>query len=273
MKQLIVTVLLLAFNLSLTAQTVVTDTIKSLLLGRSIPVTVITPRNFDATAPHAVFYLLHYWDGDNTAYVDMNLLSSLDDKQVIVVTPAMGNGWYINSKAEGGERQRDFIENELFNYIDNKYRTIKNIQAIGGSSMGGYGAMLIGLRNPERFCFIADLSGAVNAPFRDVVPDKYLEPVMGSVKVQFGDDPENDVMEMVKELSPSELPYIFMAIGTHDEFKTFKDAHNELVKILEDKKAPYEFHEIYGGHFTGEVRWAVMPYIMNHLRDLTLQPK
>ena len=272
MKQFIVAVLLLAFYFSLPAQTVITDTIKSSLLRRDIPVTVITPRDFDSSKPHIVFYLLHYWDGDNTAYIDMNLLSSLDNKPVIVVTPAMGNGWYINSNADDGERQLDFIEQELFNHIDNKYRTIKNRQAIGGSSMGGYGAMLIGLRNPDRFCFVADLSGAVNAPFRDVVPDKYLEPVMGNIAVQFGDNPENDVMKIVRESSASELPYIFMAIGTHDEFKTFKEAHCELVRILENKKAAHEFHEIYGGHFTGEVRWAVMPYIINYLRDLILQP-
>ena len=56
-------------------------------------------------------------------------------------------------------------------------------------------------------------------------------------------------------------------------FIVYREAHKELVKTLSDKKARFEFHEIYGGHFTGEVRWAVMPYIMNYLRDLILQPK
>lgn len=273
MRKFLVAFFLLTTALTLSAQTVITDTIKSSLLGRPVPVTVITPRDYDKSAQHVVLYLLHYWDGDNNAYVDMNLLSSLDNKPIIVVTPSLGNGWYINSSAERGERQRDFIEQELFSYVDRNYKTFKTIQAIGGSSMGGYGAMLIGLRNPERFRFIADLSGAVNAPFKGVAPDKYLEPVIGSVTLQFGDNPDNDVMKIVKESAVDDLPYLFMAIGTHDEFKTFREAHSELVKILEAKKAPYEFHEIYGGHFTGEVRWAVIPYIMNHLRDLILQPK
>lgn len=263
---------LVIFNI-VSAQTVKTDTLFSSILGRSVPVSIIEPRDFNPDKPHVVFYMLHYWDGDNTAYIDISLLSSIDDKPVIVIAPSLGNNWYINSALKGGERQRDFIEQELFSYVDMKYNTIKGKQAIGGSSMGGYGAMLIGLRNPERFGFIADLSGAVNAPFRSVASDKYLEPVMASVNAVFGDDPDNDVMKLISESCTDKMPYIFMAIGTHDEFVSFRKAHKELVRTLSDKKARFEFHEIYGGHFTGEVRWAVMPYIMNYLRDLILQPK
>ena len=184
---------LVIFNI-VSAQTVKTDTLFSSVVGRGVPVSIIEPRDFNPDKPHVVFYMLHYWDGDNTAYIDISLLSSIEDKPVIVIAPSLGNNWYINSALKGGERQRDFIEQELFSYVDMKYNTIKGKQAIGGSSMGGYGAMLIGLRNPERFGFIADLSGAVNAPFRSVASDKYLEPVMASVNAVFGDDPDNDVM-------------------------------------------------------------------------------
>lgn len=268
-RPFLATIILLVCS-TVAAQNVITDTLFSSVLNRGVPVTVITPRDYDSTKQHVVYYLLHYWDGDNTAYVDMNLLSSLDNKPVIVVSPSLGNGWYINSLAKNGERQTDFIEQELFSYIDGKYKTLPGLQAIGGSSMGGFGALLIGLRNQSRFRFIADLSGAINAPFRGVQPDKYLEPIMGLLNEQFGNKTEYDIMRLVRESNSADMPYIFMAIGTHDEFKTFKEAHKELVEILENKNCQFEFHEIYGGHFTGEVRWAVMPYIMNYLRELTL---
>ena len=87
---------LVIFNI-VSAQTVKTDTLFSSILGRGVPVSIIEPRDFNPDKPHVVFYMLHYWDGDNTAYIDISLLSSIDDKPVIVIAPSLGNNWYINS--------------------------------------------------------------------------------------------------------------------------------------------------------------------------------
>ncbi len=253
------------------AQTVISDSLFSKVLKRSIKMTIVLPRDYDSTKTHSVFYLLHYLGGDDRAYIDMNMLSSLDNKPIITVTPDVGTSWYINSKVNPAERYEDFFRAELFSYIDNRFNTDTASQAIGGSSMGGYGALLIGLKNSERFNLIADLSGAINVPFAGVSDSVYLPKIIHTVHDVFGKDSEAgdslDIFSLIRKFEIKRKPYIFMAIGSHDEFSFLIDKHRELAKLLEEKGYDYEYKEIYGGHFTGEIRWCVFPYLFNKIAE------
>src|SRR5262249_648901 len=52
---------------------------------------------------------------------------------------------------------------DLIGHIDANYRTIASREgrAINGLSMGGYGALMLGLKHPDLFCSIGSHSGAV----------------------------------------------------------------------------------------------------------------
>jgi len=66
-----------------------------------------------------------------------------------------GGNQYINSSATG--RYEDYIIKEIVPFIDKNYNTSSH--AVLGKSSGGYGALILGIRNPEVFQGLVDHSG------------------------------------------------------------------------------------------------------------------
>jgi S-formylglutathione hydrolase FrmB len=74
-------------------------------------------------------------------------------REMIVVMPDanttfMGN-WYVNSPVLGN--YQDYITDELVQHIDENYRTLahRESRGIGGHSMGGFGAINLGMHHSE----------------------------------------------------------------------------------------------------------------------------
>lgn len=123
---------------------------------------------------YPVVYFLHgYTDNDAKFYGFekhwMALPPILDTvfaqdpkREMIVVTPdaytRFQGSMYSNSITTGN--WEDFIAKELVTYIDNHYRTISKKESRGlcGHSMGGYGALRIGEKNPGVFSTVYLLS-------------------------------------------------------------------------------------------------------------------
>lgn len=70
-----------------------------------------------------------------------------------------GNSFYKNSALNNVMYEDYFIE-ELIPYVDANYNTIpdRNFRAITGHSMGGYGALYLGMKHPETFATLAAMS-------------------------------------------------------------------------------------------------------------------
>ena len=81
----------------------------------------------------------------------------------IVVLPdcftRFGGSQYLNSSATG--RYEDYFAGEIVDYIDSRYATIAapGGRGIFGISSGGYGALVMGMRHPDRFGAVACQSG------------------------------------------------------------------------------------------------------------------
>ena len=91
------------------------------------------------------------------------LISSGKMKEMIVVMPdcitRYGGSQFINSEATGD--YEDYLIKELIPYIDNKYRTIdnSNSRAVCGKSSGGYGAVVLAMKNPKVFGLMCSTAG------------------------------------------------------------------------------------------------------------------
>ncbi len=123
---------------------------------------------------YPVVYLLHGFAADHRAfmagaYQNLNIRISMDSliragavREMIVVTPSARNAYegsfYVNSTTTGN--WEDFIARDLVSHMDRKYRTVRSAQGRGlaGHSMGGYGALHVGMRHPETFSSIYALS-------------------------------------------------------------------------------------------------------------------
>lgn len=132
---------------------------------------------------YPVVYLLHGFAADHRAfmrgaYQNLNIRLSMDSlirggtiREMIVVTPNARNAYdgsfYSNSPVTGN--WEDFIVRDLVSHIDRRYRTVRNAKGrgIAGHSMGGYGALRIGMRHPETFSAIYGLSACCLAWWGD----------------------------------------------------------------------------------------------------------
>ncbi|HEY2838707.1 MAG TPA: alpha/beta hydrolase family protein, partial [Pirellulales bacterium] len=136
-------------------------------VGRKMKFNIILPANYDgASDRYPVLYLLHGLTSNYTAWAKMNVPQAAAAYKLIVVMPDVGNSWYVNWAESAGEqknRWEDYIIKDLIGYVDAEYRTIakREGRAINGLSMGGYGAIMLGLRHPDMFCSIGSHSGAL----------------------------------------------------------------------------------------------------------------
>jgi enterochelin esterase-like enzyme len=85
--------------------------------------------------------------------------------EMIVVMPDERTRWfgsfYTNSALTGN--WEDFTAGDLVDYVDGHYRTLARASSrgIAGHSMGGYGAIRLGMKHPEVFSVVYALNPAV----------------------------------------------------------------------------------------------------------------
>ena len=80
--------------------------------------------------------------------------------------PDVGNSWYVNwAENEDGQSNNweDHVIRDVVSHVDWNFRTIarREGRAMTGLSMGGFGAITMGLRNPGMFISIGSTSGAL----------------------------------------------------------------------------------------------------------------
>jgi S-formylglutathione hydrolase len=122
---------------------------------------------------YPVIYLLHgYTDSDDLWFGSkphfINVPSVTDQalaggaREMIIVMPnaytAYQGSMYSSSTTTGDWEA--FVARDLVSYIDSHYRTIPEVAARGlaGHSMGGYGTVRIGMKNPDVFSSLYILS-------------------------------------------------------------------------------------------------------------------
>lgn len=257
------------------SQRIVIDTVHSQILQRSVAVSIVIPEGLENTEKRPVFYLLHSWGGNHVMYFaeECELRQKANEFPCIIVTPSADTCWYVNTKGLPNSMYEDFMEKELFPFIDSKYKGDPLRQGIGGHSMGGYGALVIGLKNPERFKFVADLSGAISVPFEGVPVTPLVEPVMKSVEHVFGDgqskvSKRNDVTRLAKRLKPSLRPFVYVAIGSLDEYDFLLKANREYAALLKSLGYRMHYQEMNAGHFTYDVLNQSLEFIAEKMREV-----
>ena len=155
------------------------ESISSAILGRSVDYCVALPPGYDAGADrYPVLYYLHglfehaqSWSEHSGQQTWESLMSQGKIGKFIVVMPEGGKSFYVNS-LDGHERYEDFFIQELVPAIDHKYRTIANrgTRGITGVSMGGYGALHLGMMHPDVFGAASAHSAALIAKFPNPLP-------------------------------------------------------------------------------------------------------
>lgn len=139
--------------------------------------------------------------------------------EMIVVMPdagtRLGGSFYVNSEATGN--WEDFIAAELVRFVDDRFRTLAapESRGVAGHSMGGYGAISLGLRRPDVFGAVFALNPAAlgwggdlsadNPAFEKVLAARSLEDLLAAGPAAFA------VVALAQAFTPNrERPPLFI---------------------------------------------------------------
>lgn len=235
---------------------------QSKLVGVPLPYRVIVPPWYNPAEGrkpqrYPVLYLLHGLGGHHTNWIEKTkLLNEALHYDLIIVTPEGNDGWYTDSASVPRDKYESYVLKELIPDVESRFRTIeaREGRAVAGLSMGGYGALKFGMKYPDKFVFVASISGALDPAARsDAAPGFAWNFLRPSIMQTFGavGNPvreANDLHKLVRSF-PTErintLPFIYLDCGTEDGFLA---TNRELANILLERKIPHEFRQLPGKH-------------------------
>ena len=227
---------------SLTARTV---RFESRALGGQATFAILVPPDYESsTKRYPVVYLLHGGTQNHTAFPARAWFAKeVSRRNMIVVMPHVPQIAYTMRGPAASTAFEEFIAGDLVRYVDANYRTVASRQAraIGGLSMGGFGAVLSGLRHHELFATVGAFSGAFSGG---------REPMLAAA---------------VAALPSEDAPFFYLACGVDD---AVLPAGRAFVKLLEDRALAHEYREVPGGH-----TWDVWdPQTLAFLDTVTSRP-
>jgi S-formylglutathione hydrolase FrmB len=264
---------LLLFPSSAAAGRVQCGVVKSTMLKRAVRYCVLLPPSYDTekTRRYPALYYLHGLFENEQSLVNFggwNMVEDLQGKgsigEFLIITPDGGRGFYINSH-DGRERYEDFFIRELIPAMDRTFRTraARAARSIGGSSMGGYGALRFAFKYPQLFAAVGVHQAAlVENPSRGLTAS--VAPFLGRVTGAFGSPPDRAFWDAQSPFTLARRPTnasrlkVYFDCGTEDEYGFHRGA-KALHELLESRKVPHEFHLFPGGH-----GWL---YVAEHLQD------
>jgi enterochelin esterase-like enzyme len=276
--------------LSLKAGSQTTDTINDNIKGKvslnlfycshitndTIKYSVYLPPSYATTKDSfPVYFLLHGLGGDENSWIKDLFVHRTTDSLIvagaihplIIIMPDGKRSYYINDFRNALPYENIFI-NEFIPYIDSLYKVKaqKHYRAIGGLSMGGYGALVNGFRHPDIFSAVVALSAAVRTDsmiFQEK-PDRYAQifkPLFGDSILQY-----KIITRHWKDYNP-----LYLADKKPEQLRTvhwyidcgFSDyllpGNEALHDLLLQYKVQHEYHVRPGTHERAYWSFALVP--------------
>jgi putative tributyrin esterase len=187
---------------------------------------------------HPVLFLLHGLSDDETIWTRFTAIERyVATLGLAVVMPNVHRSFYTNMKQ--GYRYWDFVSDELLHKARSLFplSSERRHNYVAGLSMGGYGALKLGLSKPETFFAAASLSGSCDLTGLRERPDE-LALVFGDAQsiAQAG----GDLIELARDLARSgqPKPKLYQCCGTEDFLL-------ESNRRFRDALAPLGFEHLY----------------------------
>lgn len=232
--------------------------------------------------PMKSLYLLHGVYSDYTDWMNFTRVALwAQDMNIAVFMPSGENKFYCDNP-DTSDNFGKFIGEELITFTRNTFNLSdkKEDTYIAGLSMGGYGALLTGLRYPDTFSYIGSFSGCLilDDPTIDEAGNKFFErgfqgePIR---KAEFYEQfmgsldnlpPQNDIYVLAKKCKDAgNMPKIYQSCGTSDFLLI---GNRRFSKYLESIGADFRYEEWEGAH-----EWNFWDRsLYNFLKSLPLEP-
>ncbi len=219
--------------------------VRSVALGRALPVAVIAPATPPTTGRAPVLYFLHGRGRHHRSLLDSEAArTALLAAPCYVVLPQGEDGWYINAPENPAARYEAYLE-EVIAWAESRWpiSTEPAARGIAGWSMGGYGAVRFAETHPGQFGFVASVIGLLDFPRASTLPEgqNYAVPV-----ARFTADPATwaalNPLNGVEQLRGAALTLVLATQG-------FERTMNEhFLAALAARGLPARVHRLDGGH-------------------------
>ncbi|HEY2717694.1 MAG TPA: alpha/beta hydrolase-fold protein [Solirubrobacterales bacterium] len=205
--------------------------------GHRLGVNVIVPPQPGPRGKRPLLIYLHGRGGYEGTFNDAVLrgLPALHGRGPIVAFPAGGVHGYWHDRAAG--RWEDWVMDEALPLVERRFGIDPKRIAIGGISMGGFGALDIALHNPGRFCAVGAHSPALWFEAGETAPGAFEDAA---------DFERNDVVRAVEE-NPDAFgkAHVWVDYGEEDDFLPYDDG---FVAALAGGDGDITVHSWPGGH-------------------------
>jgi putative tributyrin esterase len=250
-------------------------------LQREMYINVVLPRGYyESGLRYPVLYLCHGYSSNLHEFEYIGVPKYLNMFDMIVVMVDVGNSMYVNyARSDDGRPHNyaDHVIKDIIPFVDKHFRTIadRRGRAINGISMGGFGAMSLGLSNPELFCSVGSHSGALNMgaryrqqmeagnvtpPARPMQQDTVMRyrnidlPGFSTMKertpaglpfLSMADIDKVDPFTLVLQIPREKLPHIYVDCGDKDFLISQSD---DFIRLLTENDIPFQFGRSDGIH-------------------------
>ncbi|MGZ5405702.1 MAG: alpha/beta hydrolase [Nocardioides sp.] len=173
-----------------------------------------------------LLYLLHGLSDDHSAWLRYTSIERYATAAgLAVVMPAAGRSFYADEAH--GHAYWSWISEELPQRVGEFFQVSARPQDtyVAGLSMGGYGAIKLGLTHPDRFAAVASLSGAVDVRSLATRPERH--DIVD--RVFYGTfTASDDLYELLAAVDPAAVPPLYLGCGTEEDL--LMEANTRLAK-------------------------------------------
>ncbi|HLT60610.1 MAG TPA: alpha/beta hydrolase family protein, partial [Microlunatus sp.] len=158
-----------------------------------------------------VLYLLHGLSDDHTAWTRYTSIERYAAAAgLAVIMPAVHRSFYADEAH--GHRYWTFVSEELPRVVRSFFRVTADPAEtyVAGLSMGGYGALKLGLTHPDRFGAVASLSGAVDIRQLATRPER-SEVFRRVFDNRISDS--DDIFALLEAADPTVVPPLYLSCG------------------------------------------------------------
>jgi poly(3-hydroxybutyrate) depolymerase len=217
-------------------------TIHSQAVGRELGASVVVPAEAPPRGRRDLVVFLHGRGGSDTTFTGDEAvfagLAKLGARAPVVAFPDGGDHSYWHDRADGDWGR--YVMREVIPRVVRRFGIDPKRVAIGGISMGGFGAYDLALKHPRRFCAVGGHSPALWFEGGETAPGAFDDAA---------DFDRNDVVGMVRD-----NPHAFAGMrvwndyGDEDPFRVYDE---DFVGYLRQDGADLSAHSWHGGHDSG----------------------
>ena len=229
---------------------------KSELIARETTMQVLIPQV--GSPPYPTLYLLHSLNNDSREWMQKTRIEMLVAPLPLLVVMPDGYRGFFTDNEEGPPYARH-IGKEVVDFVERAFsaRPERGARAIGGMSMGGYGALRVGFAYSDRFCSIHSHSGSLdrgvefktNPAERTGIMKRRPDAFIAEMRRIFGERPAgtaHDILKLAIEANQRvNLPKLWIDCGIDDYLI---DGTRAFHRDLEAANIPHVYQEVPGAH-------------------------